>query len=134
MKMEFVQQNGVTITGGILTKKGVAAHFHVSIRTVENWMKLGLPFRNPTGRCVRFDLAEIEHWMAEKTKTLRHVRIRAKRMGKTSSLSTGDLPVWPRSRNGSPRRMSVFPNNDYIVEDRRLLKYVCGANWDTLAG
>lgn len=108
---------------GVLTKQLVAARYQVSVRTVENWMSDGLPFRNPTGRCVRFDLAEIEHWMATKTKAVHQVRVRAKRK----------VEGWPRSGNGSKHRMTLFPNSSNIVEDRRLLKYFCGMRGESLA-
>jgi hypothetical protein len=113
-----------TLPSGTLTKQGIAAHYSVSVRTIENWMALGMPFRNPTGRCVRFSLLEIEHWMAAQTKAVGQVKVRARQRSKTSRLSTNDLPAKAWSGSGVARRMTVFPNSENIIEDRRLLKYV----------
>jgi hypothetical protein len=119
---------------GTLTKQTFAAHYGVSVRTVENWMALGMPFRNPTGRCVRFNLPEIEHWMAAQTKAVRQVRVRAGHKSKFTQLLTDDPPAKAWSGSRVARRMTVFPNSENIVEDRRLLKYVWKGTKGTVAG
>jgi hypothetical protein len=121
------------LPSGNLTKQTLAAHYGVSVRTVENWMALGMPFRNPTGRCVRFSLPEIEHWMAGRTKAIRQVRVRAKHKFKTAQFPTDDLPAKTWSGSRVARRMTVFPNSENIVEDRRLLNYVWKGTKGTVA-
>ena len=41
-------------------KKGVAQHFNISVRSVDNWMKRGLLPYIRTGRSVRFKLSDAE--------------------------------------------------------------------------
>lgn len=49
--------------GPLQTKAEIAAHFRVSARTVERWMKKGMPYRKPyENGSVRFCLAECDAW------------------------------------------------------------------------
>lgn len=48
---------------GLVTKVEVAAHFRVSPRTVERWMRRGMPFHKPfEGGLVRFSLRACDEW------------------------------------------------------------------------
>lgn len=46
-----------------VSKRDIAAFFGVSGRTVERWMRRGLPFDKPfAGGSVRYRLSECEEW------------------------------------------------------------------------
>jgi len=54
-----------------VTKRMVAKHFGVSMRTVERYMRIGLPYEKPfPGGSVRFVLSEVEQWFHEHHRTL----------------------------------------------------------------
>ena len=45
---------------GWVSKKGVAEHFNISVRSIDNWMKRGMLPYIRTGKSVRFKLSEAE--------------------------------------------------------------------------
>ena len=45
----------------MLTKKELAVRLHITVRTVDNWMKRGLLPHVKIGRCVRFRWTEVQH-------------------------------------------------------------------------
>ncbi len=49
----------------MLDKKEIAAHYKVSVPTIDRLMTQGLPFKK-IGRSVRFDLETVEQWFIEK--------------------------------------------------------------------
>ena len=49
----------------MLDKKEIAAHYKVSVPTIDRLMTQGLPFTK-IGKSVRFDLEEVKIWLAEK--------------------------------------------------------------------
>ena len=50
----------------MLDKKDVAAHFGVTIRAIEGWMKKSnMPYFK-IGSCVRFDIGQIEKWKKQR--------------------------------------------------------------------
>lgn len=57
----------------LLTKKQVAELYQVSTRTIDNWVKRGMPFV-PCGGAKRFDPVEVAAWLARDA----HARLRAK--------------------------------------------------------
>lgn len=46
----------------MLTKKELAAHFKISIPTIDRLMTQGLPYTK-IGRSVRFNLEEVTQWL-----------------------------------------------------------------------
>lgn len=54
----------------IMTKKELAAFMRVTPRTIENYMRRGLPHYKLTARQTRFRLADVLAWM-EKSKTVK---------------------------------------------------------------
>jgi excisionase family DNA binding protein len=45
---------------GLLTKRGIASLLHISIRTLDTWMKKGLvPYIKVGGKTVRFRLEDV---------------------------------------------------------------------------
>lgn len=51
--------------GQLLTQKEVADYFKVTILTVHNWRKKGLPFYK-IGSVVRFDFVDVKNWVDQK--------------------------------------------------------------------
>lgn len=50
------------------TKREVAAHFRVSERTIERWMRAGLPHQKPfENGAVRFRLRDCEDWFRRRS-------------------------------------------------------------------
>lgn len=49
----------------MLDKKEIAAHYKVSVPTIDRLMTQGLPFTK-IGKSVRFDLETVEQWLKEK--------------------------------------------------------------------
>ena len=48
------------------TKKEIAEYFSVSVTTIDNRMKKGLPYIK-IGKSVRFDIEEVINWFKENT-------------------------------------------------------------------
>lgn len=49
-----------------LDKKQVAEKFGISVSTVNNYMRQGMPFYRIRGKLVRFVYEEVEKWIKEK--------------------------------------------------------------------
>ena len=49
-----------------LTKKQIAEKIGVSVATINNYMKAGLPYYKIGTRIVRFKLDEVEKWIKER--------------------------------------------------------------------
>lgn len=49
-----------------LSKKQVAENFGISVSTVNNYMRQGMPFYKVGKKLVRFIYEEVEKWIAEK--------------------------------------------------------------------
>ena len=49
----------------MLNKKEIAAHYKVSVPTIDRLMTQGLPFTK-IGKSVRFDLETVEKWLEDK--------------------------------------------------------------------
>jgi excisionase family DNA binding protein len=49
-----------------LSKKQVAEKFGISVSTVNNYMRQGMPFYKVGKKLVRFIYEEVEKWIAEK--------------------------------------------------------------------
>lgn len=62
----------------LANKRDVAAFAKVNPRSVENWMARGCPYRKISPRMVRFDLDEVEAWLAS--------NFRVSRIGKEGAL------------------------------------------------
>jgi len=51
----------------LVTRRQLAAYLNVSEDSIDRWRQLaGLPFLRLPGRCIRFRLADIERWLAER--------------------------------------------------------------------
>ena len=67
--MGNTKDNGNGETASLLMdKQELARAFHVSVRTVERWMKHGCPYRKIGasglgGKAVRFRLEEVDAWL-----------------------------------------------------------------------
>jgi phage terminase Nu1 subunit (DNA packaging protein) len=44
------------------TKNQTARHYGVTTRTIDNWIKRGMPYR-PCGGAKRFDLDDVDAWL-----------------------------------------------------------------------
>lgn len=54
-------------TEAVRSKKHVAEHFDVSVRTVERWIKAGLPVATATwAGHPRLRISEVEDWLASR--------------------------------------------------------------------
>jgi excisionase family DNA binding protein len=52
----------------LLTKEEIAGYLHLSPRTIESWVwREKIPYIK-IGRCVRFDLGQIQEWLKAKTR------------------------------------------------------------------
>lgn len=49
-----------------LTKKQIAEKLGVSISSVSNYMRRGMPFYKVGGKLVRFDYDEVKKWIQER--------------------------------------------------------------------
>ena len=49
-----------------LSKKQVAEKFGISVSTVNNYMRQGMPFYKMGGKLVRFVSEEVENWMKQR--------------------------------------------------------------------
>lgn len=49
-----------------LKKKEVAERFGISISSVNNYMRQGMPYYRIGSKLVRFDLEDVEKWLKEK--------------------------------------------------------------------
>lgn len=49
-----------------LTKKQISEIFNVSVSTVNNYMRRGMPFYKVGGKLVRFDYNEVKKWIEKK--------------------------------------------------------------------
>lgn len=50
----------------ILTKRGIAAHFVVCLRTIDTWLKLPVPLPSiRIGGVLRFDEQECDNWFRQ---------------------------------------------------------------------
>lgn len=47
----------------LTNKKQVMERYGVTLATVNNWMKHGLPYYKIGSRLVRFDLSEVDEWL-----------------------------------------------------------------------
>jgi len=52
----------------LLTKEEVAGYLQISPRTIESWVWRGKIPHIKIGRCVRFDLDQIQEWLKAKTR------------------------------------------------------------------
>lgn len=52
----------------LLKKKEVAERFGISVSSVNNYMRHGMPYYKIGGKLVRFDQEEVENWLKEKSK------------------------------------------------------------------
>ena len=50
-----------------LDKKQVAEKFGISVSTVNNYMRQGMPFYKMGGKLVRFVYEEVEKWIKERS-------------------------------------------------------------------
>lgn len=51
----------------LVDKDGLAEHLGISRRTVESWTyQRAIPFVRISPRCVRYDLVEIDAWLADR--------------------------------------------------------------------
>lgn len=55
----------------ILNKRTFAERWRTSPRTVDNWLRAGLPHMKLSARMLRIDAAEADAWMREKFGTQR---------------------------------------------------------------
>jgi predicted DNA-binding transcriptional regulator AlpA len=51
-----------------LKKKEVAERFGISVSSVNNYMRQGMPYYKIGSKLVRFDIKDIEKWLREKEK------------------------------------------------------------------
>lgn len=51
-----------------LKKKELAERFGISVSSVNNYMRQGMPYYKIGGKLVRFDPDEVEKWLKEKGK------------------------------------------------------------------
>ena len=49
----------------LLKKKEVAERFGISISSVNNYMRQGMPYYRIGSKLVRFDLEDVEKWLKE---------------------------------------------------------------------
>lgn len=52
----------------ILKKKEVAERFGISVSSVNNYMRQGMPYYKIGSKLVRFDIKDVEKWLREKGK------------------------------------------------------------------
>lgn len=55
----------------LVGKRVVAGANSVSVRTVDNWMRLGCPHLKLSARMARYDLAEVHAWLLSRFGTRR---------------------------------------------------------------
>jgi excisionase family DNA binding protein len=51
-----------------LKKKEVADRFGISVSSVNNYMRQGMPYYKIGSKLVRFDIKDVEKWLREKEK------------------------------------------------------------------
>ena len=51
-----------------LKKKEVAERFGISVSSVNNYMRQGMPYCKIGSKLVRFDIKDVEKWLREKGK------------------------------------------------------------------
>jgi excisionase family DNA binding protein len=51
-----------------LKKKEVAERFGISVSSVNNYMRQGMPYYKIGSKLVRFDIKDVEKWLREKEK------------------------------------------------------------------
>ena len=52
----------------LLTKNQTAAHYGVTTRTIDNWIKRGMPYQ-PCGGAKRFNLEAVDAWLERDEQT-----------------------------------------------------------------
>ena len=63
--------NNTKLKGGeimYLDKKGIAEKFGISVSSVNNYMRQGMPYYRIGSKLVRFDPEEVEKWLKERGK------------------------------------------------------------------
>ena len=55
-----------------LKKKEVAERFGISVSSVNNYMRQGMPYYRIGSKLVRFDLEDVEKWLKEKANNERN--------------------------------------------------------------
>lgn len=63
--------NNTKLKGGeimYLDKKGIAEKFGISVSSVNNYMRQGMPYYRIGSKLVRFDPEEVEKWLKERVK------------------------------------------------------------------
>ena len=63
--------NNTKLKGGeimYLNKKGIAEKFGISVSSVNNYMRQGMPYYRIGSKLVRFDPEEVEKWLKERGK------------------------------------------------------------------
>ncbi len=68
----------------IVDKKGFGQHWRHSVRSVDNWLEMGLPHFKIGKRRVRISVREADAWMRQRFGQERHGRVR-----KPATVSTG---------------------------------------------
>jgi excisionase family DNA binding protein len=51
-----------------LKKKEIAERFGISVSSVNNYMRQGMPYYKIGSKLVRFDIKDVEKWLREKGK------------------------------------------------------------------
>lgn len=51
-----------------LDKKGIAEKFGISVSSVNNYMRQGMPYYKIGSKLVRFSSEDVEKWLKEKSK------------------------------------------------------------------
>ena len=51
-----------------LDKKGIAEKFGISVSSVNNYMRQGMPYYKIGSKLVRFSSEDVEKWLTEKSK------------------------------------------------------------------
>jgi len=55
----------------ITTKRGFAQHWSVSVRTADNWLRMGLPHMKLSARQIRINIPDADRWMTEQFRVQR---------------------------------------------------------------
>jgi len=68
---------GIEQSAPITDKKGYGSRWQASVRTVDNWLKAGMPHLKIGARRVRIDIPQADQWM--------HDRFSVQRRGKLTT-------------------------------------------------
>ena len=68
---------GIEQSAQITDKRGYGSRWQSSVRTVDNWLKAGLPHLKIGARRVRIDIPEADQWMRDRFSVQRRAKVTA---------------------------------------------------------